>query len=325
MTKAKNDTVHERDNNADARPSKKAKIIDTGDEHNDGEATKDSEVALQQEENEGTSVTSNSPATGTSKSASTAGKRGSGALQPTLSIRSVLPNPTKCLIDETEVEGLEETLISRIQKLSEYTNARANIYALGKLLPTATWGQYKLINDHSKVLCDPTTGEPLTIWTVSQIARMWFTKSGVPENQASLTIMPLSKSLSQQSATLLAKMSNPVLNINEQSTQVICAIKWQNGKQSDREAEAILFDTVYDVQAEGSLKTYSEWPLWNLADLKTGDLILLEMKMTRYSKKLEDKWHSCVQYEMIAISLLDISEIVEEETQGICQIDGLAI
>ncbi|KAG1877463.1 hypothetical protein F4604DRAFT_1680128 [Suillus subluteus] len=295
MTKAKNDTVHERDNNADARPSKKAKIADTGDEHNDGEATKDSEVSLQQEENEGTSVTSNSPATGTSKSASTAGKRGSRALQPTLSIRSVLPNPTKCLIDKTEVEGLEETLIVRIQKLSEYTNARANIYALGKLLPMATWGQYKPINDHSTILCNPTT--------VSWIARMWFTKSGVPENQASLTIMPLSKSLSQQSATLLAKMSNPILinNPHKSSAQL-------NGKMANKVTGR-----------------QSEWPLWNLMDLKTGDLILLEMKMTRYSKKLEDRWHSCTQYEMIAISLLDISEIIEEETQGISQIDGLAI
>jgi hypothetical protein len=99
-----------------------------------------------------------------------------------------------------------------LHKLSEYTNSKAGIYALGKLLPTATWGQYKPVNDHSKILCDPATGEPLTIWIVGQIAKMWFTKSGNPERQALLTIMLLSKSLAQQSATLLAKMSNPVLS-----------------------------------------------------------------------------------------------------------------
>jgi hypothetical protein len=49
------------------------------------------------------------------------------------------------------------------------------------------------------------------------------------------------------------------------------------------------------------------------------------MKMTRYLKKIEDKWHSRAQYEMIAISLLNISNIIEEETQGTNQIDGLLI
>ncbi|KAG2100048.1 hypothetical protein BD769DRAFT_1394039 [Suillus cothurnatus] len=106
--------------------------------------------------------------------------------------------------------------------------------------------------------------------------------------------MLLSKSLAQQSATLLAKMSNPVLMVNQQSTQVICAIKWQNSKKMTRKQ----------------------------SDLKPGDLVLLEMKMTRYLKKIEDKWHSRAQYEMIAISLLNISNIIEEETQGTNQIDG---
>ncbi|KAG1880089.1 hypothetical protein F4604DRAFT_1922779 [Suillus subluteus] len=171
-------------------------------------------------------------------------------------------------------------------------------------------------------LCNPATGEPITIWVVGRIGKMWFTKFGNPESQASLTIMPLSKSLGQQSVTLLAKMSSPALNINQQSMQVIHTIKWQNGKRNDGETEAILFDAVYDVRAEGSLKTYSEWPLWKLGDLKPGDLVLLEMKMTRYSKKYEEKWHSRAQYEMIAISLLDITDITEEETQADIEKEG---
>ncbi|KAG2148933.1 hypothetical protein DEU56DRAFT_729896, partial [Suillus clintonianus] len=164
----------------------------------------------------------------------------------------------------------------RLKTLSEYSNAKANIYALGKLLPTATWGPYKPINDRSKILCDPATGEPLTIWVVGRIAKMWFMKQGKPENQASIT--------------------------------------------------AILFDAVYDARREGSLKTYSERPIWSLTDLKPGDLILLEMKMTRYSRRAEDnKWHSRAQFEMIAISLLHIAETPEEDEQGMHHIDGLAI
>jgi hypothetical protein len=99
-----------------------------------------------------------------------------------------------------------------LQKLSEYTNPKANIYALGMLLLTATWGQYKLINDRSKVLCNPVTNEPITIWVVRKIAQMWFAKFSIPEKQASITIMLLLKSLAQQSTVLLTKMSSPTMS-----------------------------------------------------------------------------------------------------------------
>lgn len=88
----------------------------------------------------------------------------------------------------------------------------------------------------------------------------------------------------------------------------------------------MLFDAVYDARAEGSLKTYDECPLWNLMDLKPGDLILLEMKMMRYSRRGEDiKWQLRAQYEMLAISLLNMGEAPEEDGQGMSKIDGLAI
>lgn len=93
----------------------------------------------------------------------------------------------------------------RLQKLSQYENTEANIYMLMELLPTATWGQYKLVNNRNKILCDPAMGNPITIWVVGWIAKMWFTKHGKPENQVSLTIIPLLKTLAQQSALLLVK------------------------------------------------------------------------------------------------------------------------
>ncbi|KAG1856184.1 hypothetical protein C8R48DRAFT_776018 [Suillus tomentosus] len=185
-------------------------------------------------------------------------KRGGGATQPTLSVRTVIPNPTKLLIDEGEVKDYGNELKARLHKLSNYTNEKANVYALGRLLPTAMWGQYKAVNDRSKTLCDPATGEPLTIWVVGHITRMWFAKRGVPESQASITILPLTQNLARQSTHLLAKFSSPVLAVNEQTTHNIRAIKWQNARNDDIQTEAILFDSVYDARGEGSLKTYDE-------------------------------------------------------------------
>ncbi|KAG1721641.1 hypothetical protein EDB19DRAFT_1917167 [Suillus lakei] len=325
MTKTKNDLPPDHENNVDARPNKRTRLSNTGDGENDAGTSKDVATNQNRDKTKEADTISIGRESDAPSISMTTTKRGTGAVQPTQTVRSVLPNPTKCLMEDGEVSEYDDTLIDRLCKLSEYTNSTANVYALGKLLPTATWGQYKPVNDCSKILCNPANGEPLTIWVVGKISKMWFTKFGNPERQASMTIMPLSKTLAQQSALLLAKMSSPALSVNQQATQVIRTIKWQNAKNSDAGSEAMLFDAVYDARAEGSLKTYSERPLWNLTDLKPGDLILLEMKMTKYSKKQEDKWHSHAQYEMIAISLLDIGEMPDKDTQGISPIDGLVI
>ncbi|KAG2136222.1 hypothetical protein BD769DRAFT_1385336 [Suillus cothurnatus] len=51
-----------------------------------------------------------------------------------------------------------------------------------------------------------------------------------------------------------------------------------------------------------------------------------EMRMTRYSRRGDNnKWHSRAQYEIVAISLLHIAELSEEDNQGMHPIDGLAI
>lgn len=87
----------------------------------------------------------------------------------------------------------------------------------------------------------------------------------------------------------------------------------------------VLFDAVYDARKEGSLKNYGERPVWQVADLKRGDLILLEAKISRYSmKNNKGRWISRVQYEMVALSLLNMSEINEEEGNK-QDIEGLSI
>ncbi|KAG1839202.1 hypothetical protein DFJ58DRAFT_859695 [Suillus subalutaceus] len=311
----------------EGRPNKRVKLTNTGGD-NDSGATDNGKCGDNKYESINPSTSTLNHETSAPENPPTTSKRRSGAVQPGLAVRSMIPNLKNCLIDATEIKEYDEILVeqvNRLQKLSEYTNAKANIYALGRLLPTATWGQYKPINDRSKVLCNPATNEPLTIWVVGQIAKMWFTKFGNLEKQATIMIMPLSKSLAQQSTLLLAKMSSPTTSSNQQATQIIQAIKWQNARGGDSEDEPVLFDAVYVIRVAGSLKTQTERPLWKLVDLKMGDLILLEMKMTRYSKKQEDKWHSRAQYDMLAIYLLDICETPEEDTLGTSLIDGLAI
>ncbi|KAG2109791.1 hypothetical protein BD769DRAFT_1392410 [Suillus cothurnatus] len=289
MTKSKNDA---RTDPTETCPSMKMRLANTGDGREDQVISENTSNEPEQIDNERAVEISTQP-------------KQDGGQQAAKQLSQPI------LIEDDKVEDYDEVLKIHLHKLSEYTNPKASVYALGKLLPTTTWGQYKVIRDCSKVLCNPATGEPITIWVVGKIAKMWFTKFGIPENQASITIMPLSKTLAQQSAILLAKLSSPALT--PQSTQIVRAMKWQNGKNSSVDTKAILFDAVYDARPEGSLKTYDERPLWSLSDLKPGDLILLEMKMTCYMKKVDDKWESHGQYEMMAISLLNIAPMPEPD------------
>ncbi|KAG1856867.1 hypothetical protein C8R48DRAFT_674831 [Suillus tomentosus] len=279
---------------------------------------KDSHMRTNSDEDHGKSKTSKECSTG--KEPLTR-----GTTQPTITIKSIISHPTKQLVDEEEVEQYNDKLRARIGKLSTFSNAKAGVFALGCLLPNATWGPYKAVGDRSKMICDPMTGEPLTVWVVGHIARLWFMRQGCPENQASITVIPLSQTLAQQSATLLAKLSKPQTIVETQQTQDIRAVKWQSTKVGGESSEPVLFDAVYDARKEGSLKNYGERLIWQVGDLKRGDLVLLEARITRYSVKNEKgRWISRVQYEMVAISLLNMSEVNEEE-ESKQNIEGLSI
>ncbi|KAG0701022.1 hypothetical protein DFH29DRAFT_876201 [Suillus ampliporus] len=296
MTKTKNDTPVDHDNTTEGHANKRAKTTATENEEDvrpDHDINSETAKTKSVQANSDTSVAegSNAPLTVVDSSSTTAKVLNKGG--QAITVKTIIPHPTKQFIDNDDVKEYDDVLLVRLHRLLEYMNSKANIYALGKLLPTATWGQYKPVNDRSKILCDPVTGDPITIWVVGRITKMWFMKFDKPENQVMLTIMPLSKTLAQQSALLLAKFSAPVLSLNQQTSHTIRAIKWQNVQGGDPSSEALLFDAVYDARRDRSLTTYSERPIWNLTDLKPGDLVLLEMKMTRYSKKHEDnKWHS---------------------------------
>ncbi|KAF8451060.1 hypothetical protein L210DRAFT_791156, partial [Boletus edulis BED1] len=96
-----------------------------------------------------------------------------------------------------------------INTLSSFVNREANVYALGSILPTATWGSYEPFQDHRHQLCNPLTNIPIVVWMVGHIGSMWFLKQGKPEKQAAVTVIPLSHSLAAQTTRLLGGLANP--------------------------------------------------------------------------------------------------------------------
>ncbi|KAF8131103.1 hypothetical protein EV363DRAFT_1296544 [Boletus edulis] len=205
-----------------------------------------------------------------------------------------------------------------INTLSSFVNREANVYALGSILPTVTWGLYEPFQDHRCQLCNPLTNIPIVVWMVGHIGSMWFLKQGKPEKQAAVTVIPLSHSGDIRDATNLVK------EFTDDPVNAVRAIKWQNSKASDDLKE--LFGEVFD--AHDILTNKAEMPPYPVEELKKNDLVLLESKIICYKlKDANNNWtiHH-VQMEMLTISLLycaDLEESADKETS--CDIRDLQI
>ncbi|KAH7918371.1 hypothetical protein BV22DRAFT_1051777 [Leucogyrophana mollusca] len=178
-------------------------------------------------------------------------------------VQSIITSPINVCVEESEVSAYSDVLKGRISTMSYYTNRGANIYSIARMLPTATWGPYHHFNDKSKVLINPVTGQPITVWIVGHVTRLWFMKSGMPDRQASINVALLSRSLSSQTSWLLAMLSMPPQSSVEDG--------WAN---------PVLFNVVYDVRKAFRSKTHMKH--YHVTDLKARDLVLLEAKVTRY-------------------------------------------
>ncbi|KAF8443748.1 hypothetical protein L210DRAFT_792043, partial [Boletus edulis BED1] len=174
----------------------------------------------------------------------------------------------------------------RINALSSFVDKEANVYALGSILLTATWGSYQPFKDHRDLLCNPVTNVPIVVWTVGHIASAWFLKRGVPEKQAAVTVIPLSNMLGAQTSRLLGGLAIPPIKSTDDPVNAVRAIKWQSTKLSD---EPELFGDIYD--AHDIFANKSELPPYLIEDLKKDDLVLLECKIICYKvKDANNKW-----------------------------------
>ncbi|KAG6378305.1 hypothetical protein JVT61DRAFT_14025 [Boletus reticuloceps] len=238
-----------------------------------------------------------------------------------VTVQSIIPHPTQKVIDDNHVALYEPKLRVRLQQLSTYVNKEANVYALGKLLPTATWGAFLPLADHQNELCNPSTNKPLTVWTVGHIATTWFARNGEPERQASIAVVPLSQSLIEQYNLLVGGLLIPPSHTTD-SVGAVRAVKWQSEKGSSMPT---LFEEVFDAREVFTNK--KDMPDYLVTDLKKNDLVLIEGKVTKYRAKDEhNKWSlQHVQMELAAISLLHSNDYQHGPASNAHDIMGLHI
>ncbi|KIO05051.1 hypothetical protein M404DRAFT_25678 [Pisolithus tinctorius Marx 270] len=228
-------------------------------------------------------------------------------------VTAVVPAPVLCLIDPECTSTCPEPLVRRLQMLSTYSNVDANTFALGHLLPNATWGTTTAFDDRSKLLCNPKTNEPINIWILGHISSTWFLKNGDPDNQCSVTVLLLSSNLGQYANQLVSEFSTPMLPINEFDSGLIRAVRWQSPKGG---GAPILFNSIYD--AWKILKSKSSMQKLDISCLEKRALILVETHLQRYRQKDEKgRWTIArAQFELQAIYLLQDPWVPEAQTSS---------
>ncbi|KAI6154727.1 hypothetical protein BKA82DRAFT_4010505 [Pisolithus tinctorius] len=186
-----------------------------------------------------------------------------------------------------------------LQTLSTYSNVDANTFALRHLLANASWGMTTAFDDHSKLLCNPKTNEPINIWILGHISSTWFIKNGEPDNQCSVTILPLSSDLGQYANQLISALSTPALPVNVFDTGLIRTIRWQSPKSGG----AVI------------LRSKSLMQKLDISYLEKWALILVETHLQQYRQKDDNGcWTiSRAQFKLQAIYLLQESCVPEAQ------------
>ncbi|KAI6143265.1 hypothetical protein BKA82DRAFT_35599 [Pisolithus tinctorius] len=223
-------------------------------------------------------------------------------------IATVGPTPVSRVLDPKRTATCPEPLLKHIQTLSAYSNPEANTFALGHILPSATWGAADTFEDRSKILCNPKTNEPINIWILGHITNTWFMKNGAPDNQCSVTILPLSLTLAN----------------NEYDRGLVHAVRWQSPHGG---GILSLFNSIYD--AREVLKSKSVMQKLDISYLEKRALVLIETHLQQYRQKDENgRWTiSKAQFELQAVYLLQepcIADMNQSTDSGV-EIAGLEI
>ncbi|KIJ58987.1 hypothetical protein HYDPIDRAFT_33645 [Hydnomerulius pinastri MD-312] len=151
----------------------------------------------------------------------------------TVTVQSINPQPSREFVDPQNLDVYGESLQRRMLTVASYVNTKANVYSIGRLLPSATWGRYDPFADHSLELCNPVTGAPLTVWVPGHIVATWFVCDGEPDKQASVTVAPLAHAVTIQTSHLIAKLSTPASSTINNDMHNVRAVKWQSGRGQD--------------------------------------------------------------------------------------------
>jgi hypothetical protein len=102
-----------------------------------------------------------------------------------------------------------------------YEKASTSTYAVDNL-PSHSWGLNRPLEDKSSYLCRAGTNDPIRVWILGKISRLWFfSNNGEHAAQVSINVVPLCPSIAIVSHKNMATLANPQTGI---SLSFVCTL-----------------------------------------------------------------------------------------------------
>ncbi|KAI0043920.1 hypothetical protein FA95DRAFT_1608991 [Auriscalpium vulgare] len=192
-------------------------------------------------------------------------------------------------------------LISRLKAMIGYENDADNTYSSVRLPNRLVWGPPGTAQANN--LCKPQTAIPVIVWHVGEVTNLWFfTRNGDPADNVSVTVKPLTSVGQAAVQRIMQRYSDPARrNSLDFSAVEVKASCWQSVRvPGQKAAVAKHYDRFYNATSRFERK--ADMVLLDVANLKRGDIVLLETYISRYVDK-QDKLPR-LTHTLCAVSLL---------------------
>lgn len=98
----------------------------------------------------------------------------------------------------------------RVVSLVNYINHDTNTYAIDKIPSNIAWGVSRPFDDKVKIMCKPACNEPIIVWIVGKVSKMWFNApNGEPAAQVYIHVVPVVDDGARKALKLISAMSKP--------------------------------------------------------------------------------------------------------------------
>ncbi|KAJ7902446.1 hypothetical protein B0H13DRAFT_2335495 [Mycena leptocephala] len=219
---------------------------------------------------------------------------GSGAQTVAAASFANVGTPLQDLVDlgvaASRVESWTEHEMKRLKVLLQWADPTRNTYSIDKGPNKKDWGVRAVFVDSSNTVCAAGSTDPLTFWVPGEIAsQWWFDNEGYPASRAAISIAPMVDSISEYCKNQLNELCMPTgsSKVAEQfGPSQVKASRWMNVRSGKGEpSKTTEFKAVYD--ARKSLRDKSLLPQLHVGQLKLHDIVVMEVRLSRYAVKEE--------------------------------------
>ncbi|KAI0066971.1 hypothetical protein BV25DRAFT_1912314 [Artomyces pyxidatus] len=197
-------------------------------------------------------------------------------------------------------------LAKRICSFLNYVNSADHTFSITMLPREIGWGPHG--TPQANTICVENTAIPVVVWHVGEVTKMWFfDRQGEPADRVSVTFSPVTDAGLEAANRMIEVYSDnggkgefffcacyvliltPAKESMDPYATEIKAYKWQSVRVPGSKAPVAtpfrrLYDATNKFQRKGDMRAIDP------VDLRIGDVVLVEVFVTRYKQKADNRW-----------------------------------